>query len=74
MPKHQIMDPHLGHDEKVWDKSDVVGVKEAEARFQELTGRGFSAIAKGKDGAKDRRLKEHDPEADVLFIPQLQGG
>jgi hypothetical protein len=74
MPKHQIMDPRLGHDEKAWDKADVVAVKEAQARFEDLTKKGFSAIVKGEAGAKDRRITAFDPDADVLFIPALQGG
>lgn len=74
MPKQQIMD-HTGHTTEAWDKADVVGIKDAEARFKELTGRGFVAIEPGKDGAPGRMLKKFDPEVETtLFQPQLQGG
>ncbi len=73
MPKHQVLD-HTGHTEKVWDKADVVGIKEAEERFKLLTGRGFLAVEPGKDGTPGKIVRNFDPEADILFQPQLMGG
>jgi hypothetical protein len=47
---------------------------EAEARFRDLTGRGFRAVALGKDG-NSVLMRGFDPEVEqTLFIPQLVGG
>lgn len=73
MPKHMILD-QSGHDEKVWDKADSVGVEEARARFDDLMSRGYLAAVPGTGGAPGARIKDFDPGADVLFIPALQGG
>jgi len=74
MPTHQVMDA-TGHTEHAWDKADVVKAKQAEARFRELTRKGFVAVAPGLRGAPGRLLKQHDPDAEtVIFHPQLQGG
>jgi hypothetical protein len=47
----------------------------AERRFRELTQRGFTAVALGKDGADNRVVKTFDPNIErTLFIPRLEGG
>ncbi len=47
----------------------------AEERFRELTGKGFRAVALGKDGGPGELLEKFDPNVEqTLFIPQLQGG
>jgi hypothetical protein len=49
-------------------------VTEAERRFKELTGTGFTAAMRLDDG-KRKVLKSFDPTAEeTLFIPRLQGG
>jgi hypothetical protein len=44
-------------------------------RFQELTGKGFRAVALGKDGSPGTLMRYFDQAVEQsLFIPQLQGG
>jgi hypothetical protein len=58
-----------------FDVSDATALAHAEERFKELTGKGFRAVALGKDGGKDRLVNKFDPTVEeTLFIPQLQGG
>ena len=73
MPRHMVMD-HTGHDEKVWDKADVVGTQEAAKRFAELNSAGYTAVVPGPDGSPGTVIKAFDPDADVLFVPRLVGG
>jgi len=47
---------------------------EAEERFRNLTGAGFTS-AKRLDDGKNEVVKSFDPTAEeTLFIPRLQGG
>jgi hypothetical protein len=49
-------------------------VAEAERRFKELTGTGFTAAKRLSDG-RSEIVKTFDPTAEgTLFIPRLQGG
>jgi hypothetical protein len=49
-------------------------VAEAERRFRELTGSGFTP-AKRLDDGRSAVVKSFDPTAEeTLFIPRLQGG
>lgn len=73
MPTHQVLD-HTGHTETVWDKSDIVAVAAAEARFKELTGKGYLPVKPSGDGTPGTVVRQFDPEADIVFQPQLQGG
>jgi hypothetical protein len=58
-----------------FNSADAKAVARAEQRFQDLTGKGFRAVALGRDGAPGKLLREFDREAEqTLFIPQLQGG
>jgi hypothetical protein len=58
-----------------FDSTNSRAVALAEERFRELTGKGFSAVALGRDGAPGKLLRNFDPEVEqTLFIPQLQGG
>jgi hypothetical protein len=58
-----------------FDAADAKAVGLAEARFNELAGKGFRAVALGKDGGSDRLVGRFDPKVEeTLFIPQLQGG
>jgi hypothetical protein len=68
----QIVMDHTGDTRHQFDPADAGAVAEAERRFKELTGAGFTA-AMG-DG-KSKVLKRFDPTAqETLFIPRLQGG
>jgi hypothetical protein len=54
---------------------DADALERAEERFQELAGKGFRAVALGKDGQRGELIREFDPSVErTLFIPQLQGG
>ena len=58
-----------------FDPADLSSLAIAEARFQALTGKGFLAVALGKDGGPGELVRKFDPKAEqTLFIPQLQGG
>jgi hypothetical protein len=58
-----------------FDAADASAVALAERRFRELTGKGFRAVALGKDGDPGELLRTFDPTVEeTLFIPQLQGG
>jgi hypothetical protein len=58
-----------------FDGADAEAVARAEERFRVLTGKGFRAVALGKDGTPGRLLKSFEPEVErTLFIPHLQGG
>lgn len=47
----------------------------AEKRFRDLTQRGFTAVALGRDGAENRLLRSFDPNVErTLFFPPLEGG
>jgi hypothetical protein len=58
-----------------FDAADTKALSLAEARFTELTGKGFRAVALGKDGGTGKVMGKFDPQVEqTLFIPQLQGG
>jgi hypothetical protein len=58
-----------------FDIADTKAVALAEARFMELTSKGFRAVALGKDGGTGKLIGKFDPQVEqTLFIPQLQGG
>jgi hypothetical protein len=71
----QIVMDRNGDTRHEFDASDAAAVARAEQRFSELIGKGFRAVAPGKDGAPGELLKAFDPNVEeTLFIPQLQGG
>jgi len=71
----QIVLDRSGDTRHEFDKADPKRVALAEERFRELTGKGFRAVALGKDGAPGELMRNFDPEVEqTLFIPQLQGG
>ena len=71
----QIVMYRSGDTRHAFDAGDADSLANAEQRFQELTGKGFRAVALNKDGQRGRLLHEFDPEAEeTLFVPQLQGG
>ena len=70
----QIVMDHTGDTRHQFDPADAAAVAEAERRFDELTGHGFTA-AKRLDDGKSEVVKRFDPTAEeTLFIPRLQGG
>ena len=71
----QIVMDHNGDSRHQFDPRDASSVARAEARFHELTGEGFRAVALGRDGGAGTLLRHFDPSVrETLFIPQLQGG
>jgi hypothetical protein len=70
----QIVMDHTGDSRHQFDPADARGVAEAERRFKELTGAGFTAARRLDDG-KSEVVKSFDPTArETLFIPRLIGG
>ena len=74
MHVHIVMD-RQGDTRFAYDRANARSLADAERRFRELTGKGFRAVALGKDGQPGRLMRSFDAEAEqTLFIPQLQGG
>lgn len=74
MAVHIVMD-RSGDTRHEFDAADTKALSLAEARFTELTGKGFRAVALGKDGGTGKVMGKFDPQVEqTLFIPQLQGG
>jgi hypothetical protein len=71
----QIVMDRNGDTRHEFDPTDQSSLATAEARFHELTGKGFRAVALGKHGAPGELVRKFDPQAEqTLFIPQLAGG
>ncbi len=71
----QIVMDGSGDARHEFDISDLASIALAEKRFQELTGKGFRAVALGKDGGSGELIGTFDPSVEeTLFIPQLKGG
>jgi len=71
----QIVMDRSGDTRHEFDATDADAVVRAEERFQNLTGKGFRAVALGKGGEQGELLRRFDPTVErTLFIPQLQGG
>ena len=71
----QIIMDRSGDTRFAFDPADADTTALAMRRFRELTGKGFRAVALGKEGGRGTLLREFDATAEqTLFIPQLQGG
>jgi hypothetical protein len=71
----QIVMDRNGDTRHEFNAADEASVSAAERRFRQLTGKGFRAVALGKDGGPNRLIGDFDPHVEeTLFIPQLQGG
>ena len=57
----QIVMDRSGDTRHEFDAADVKAVALAEQRFQELTGKGFRAVALGKDGGPGKLMRDFDP-------------
>jgi hypothetical protein len=56
-----------------FDTATAAGLADAEAKFKELTGKGFMPVK--MDGGAPTKMRSFDKEAEeVFFRPQLQGG
>jgi hypothetical protein len=70
----QIVMDHTGDTRHQFDPADARAVAQAEARFEGLTGAGFTAAKRLGEG-KSEVVRSFDPTADeTLFIPRLRGG
>jgi hypothetical protein len=70
----QIVMDATGDTRHHFDANDQAAVAEAEKRFMELTGAGFTAAKRIGPGTSER-IREFDPTAEeTLFIPRLIGG
>jgi hypothetical protein len=70
----QIVMDHTGDTRHQFDPADSAAVAEAEKRFRELTGAGFTAAKRLSEG-KSEILRSFDPTAEeTLFVPRLNGG
>ena len=71
----QIVMDRTGNTRHELDSADSKAVALAEERFRDLTGKGFRAVALGRDGGPGKLVRKFDPQVEqTLFIPQLQGG
>jgi hypothetical protein len=71
----QIVLNRTGDTRHEFDVADSKAVALAEERFQELTGKGFRAVALGDNGSPGKVLRKFDPTVErTMFMPQLQGG
>ena len=70
----QIVMDHTGDTRHQFDPTDSAAVAEAEARFNELTGAGFTAAERTGPG-HGKVVGTFNPAAEeTLFIPRLRGG
>jgi hypothetical protein len=70
----QIVMDRTGDTRHEFDPRDCAALAEAERRFKELTGAGFTAAKRVGDGQSEL-LRGFDPTAEeTIFIPRLKGG
>jgi len=70
----QIVMDHTGDTRYEFDMTVDDALAEAEKRFKEITGQGFTAAVKTGPGTS-KVIKAFDPTAEeTLFIPRLKGG
>jgi hypothetical protein len=70
----QIVMNTTGDTRHEFDPADAAAVAQAENRFRELTGAGFTAAVRKADG-RSELMPSFDPTAkETVFFPRLQGG
>jgi len=70
----QIVMDHTGDTRHEFDPGNAQALAEAERRFKELTGAGFTAAKRIGDGGSEI-VRSFDPTAEeTIFIPRLRGG
>jgi hypothetical protein len=73
MARHIVMDA-TGDSRHEFDTADPAALAEAEKRFKELTGAGFTAAVRRGEG-RSELVRSFDPAAEeTVFFPRLQGG
>lgn len=70
----QIVMDHSGDTRHYFDETNAEARAEAQARFEELTGRGFTAAVR-TSSHEVVRVRSFDPTAqETVFFPRLVGG
>jgi hypothetical protein len=70
----QIVMDHSGDSRHEFDAQDTEALLEAETRFKDLTGAGFTAATRNRSG-EPAITRAFDPTAEeTLFFPRLVGG
>ena len=70
----QIVMDHTGDTRHSFNPDDVQAVAKAKKRFNELTGKGFTAAVRTGSGEVSK-IRSFDPTAEeTLFFPRLVGG
>ena len=70
----QIIMDHTGDTRHTFSVEDAEALVQAEERFRQLTGRGFTAAVRD-DAGKATMVRTFDPTAEeTLFFPRLVGG
>ena len=70
----QIVMDATGDTRHEFDAADAARAAEAESRFKQLTGAGFTAAVRRANG-RSELLRSFDPSAEeTVFFPRLQGG
>lgn len=70
----QIVLDRTGDTRHHFDRNDVRALAKAEARFKELTGRGFTAAVRSGPGEVTRITSFDSAANETLFFPRLVGG
>jgi len=64
-----------GHTTNTWDSDNLDEVEAARAQFTFLTGKNYSAFARGETGKASSRMRTFDPSVEeITYVPQLAGG
>jgi len=64
-----------GDTKVVFDPENEDEVEAAEAQFDSLIEKGFTAYSVKKDGSQGKIMKKFNPKAGkIIMIPQLEGG
>jgi hypothetical protein len=73
MARQIVMDA-TGDTRYEFNSTDAAAMKEAEKRFQELTGAGFTAAVRTGRG-QSKLTRDFNPTAEeTVFFPRLKGG
>ena len=70
----QIVMDTTGDSRHEFDATDPVAVAEAERRFKQLTGAGFTAAVRTGKGRSELMRNFDAAVEETLFFPRLQGG
>jgi hypothetical protein len=73
MPTQIVMD-RTGDSRHSFDATDATALAEAEKRFKELTGSGFTAAERTGHGEATVTRSFNPNAEETLFFPRLQGG